>query len=187
MRTLPTHQQPPGASLLSNTRMTSNAFSFANASMVMAPPGPKPITATRFTGAMVSNTRREAGVECDVRSCSGKRLCFVPSPCHGLVGELLGDLFGNGADTAQSVRLLHARTVHTSWCSRISAMHCAIRLAPAQHHHFSLANDKHVVTNPLRVYGAFGTRMARSLLTSASRSAWAQVIKDADPRAWPWV
>lgn len=43
-----THQQPPAASLRSNTRITSNACSFTNASSVIAPEGPAPMTATRF-------------------------------------------------------------------------------------------------------------------------------------------
>lgn len=40
------YQHPPGASRRSNTRMVSNTFSCARASMVMAPAGPAPITAT---------------------------------------------------------------------------------------------------------------------------------------------
>lgn len=43
-----TYQQPPGASLRSNTRIVSKAFSCAKASIAMAPPGPNPIIATRF-------------------------------------------------------------------------------------------------------------------------------------------
>ena len=44
-----TYQQPPAASLLSKTRIVSNTFSCANASIAMAPPGPSPMTATRLT------------------------------------------------------------------------------------------------------------------------------------------
>src|ERR1044071_9056272 len=43
------YQHPPASSRLSNTRITSKAFSWARASMAMAPAGPAPITATRFT------------------------------------------------------------------------------------------------------------------------------------------
>src|ERR1700677_1539827 len=42
-------QQPPGCSLLSNTVILSNTPSWINASIVMAPAGPQPTTATDFT------------------------------------------------------------------------------------------------------------------------------------------
>lgn len=50
-----TYQHPPGPSRRSNTRITSNTLSFANASTVMAPEGPAPITATRFAGMFLSS------------------------------------------------------------------------------------------------------------------------------------
>lgn len=40
------YQHPPESSLRSKTRIVSNAFSCARASIAVAPAGPKPITAT---------------------------------------------------------------------------------------------------------------------------------------------
>jgi hypothetical protein len=50
-----TYQHPPGASRRSKTRMRSNAFSLARASIVMAPAGPVPMIATRLTVTILSN------------------------------------------------------------------------------------------------------------------------------------
>jgi hypothetical protein len=41
-----TYQQPPALSLLSKARMVSKAFSWASASIEIAPAGPSPMTAT---------------------------------------------------------------------------------------------------------------------------------------------
>lgn len=48
------YQQPPGPSRRSNTLMTSNAFSCARASTVMAPEAPAPMTAMRLTGILAA-------------------------------------------------------------------------------------------------------------------------------------
>lgn len=48
-----THQQPPGPSRRSKTRIVLKQFSRASASTAMAPDGPAPMTATRLAGLMV--------------------------------------------------------------------------------------------------------------------------------------
>lgn len=52
------HQVPPTPGLLSNTRIVSKACSFANASVVIAPEGPAPITATRRALRTITKTSR---------------------------------------------------------------------------------------------------------------------------------
>lgn len=51
MWNLASHQHPPARSRRSKTLIMSKDFSWDKASMVMAPAGPAPMTATRLIGA----------------------------------------------------------------------------------------------------------------------------------------
>lgn len=66
-----THQQPPALSRRSNTRITSKVFSCARASIVIAPAGPAPMTATRLTFGMAICPFRSQRRHVSVSMCIG--------------------------------------------------------------------------------------------------------------------